>query len=276
MKGESKVKISFSTLGCPNWTFNEVISTAKDLGLDGIEIRGIGNEMYAPNIEDFSNSNLDATIESLKKIGLQIPMLTSGAALADKERARSSFVEACAYVNLASRMGVPFIRVMGTGEPHVTQGDFELGAKLYGLLCEYASLFGVTPLIETNGALSNSGEILKFIDAAGSGNAGILWDIHHTVCFGGEAPEKTVELIGKYIRHVHVKDSATVDGKIEYRMMGYGNIPIVDALIALKGINYESFVSLEWVKRWKPDLEEPGIVFAHFKSYMDMLLSKII
>ncbi len=270
------MKLSFSTLGCPRWTFNEVISTAKDLGLDGVEIRGIGDNMYAPDIKEFSKTDIDATLKRLESIGLSIPILTSGAALADKEKAPSSFVEACAYVNLAGRMGVPFIRVMGTGEPQVTPGDFDLGARLYGLLCEYAALFGVTPLIETNGALSASERMLAFIKSTGSKNCGILWDIHHTACFAGEEPKLTVEKLGDLIKHVHVKDSSIIDGRVEYRMMGYGSIPVTDALQALKDINYGGFVSLEWVKRWKPDLQEPGIVFAHFKSFMDMLLSNIV
>ena len=42
------MKFAFSTLGCPDWNFNEMISTAKDLNLDGIEIRGIENEVFAP------------------------------------------------------------------------------------------------------------------------------------------------------------------------------------------------------------------------------------
>ena len=33
----------------------------------------------------------------------------------------------------------------------------------------------------------------------------------------------------------------------------------------------DGFFSLEWVKRWNPDLQEPGIVFAHYKNYMDSL-----
>ena len=34
---------------------------------------------------------------------------------------------------------------------------------------------------------------------------------------------------------------------------------------------FDGFFSLEWVKRWNPDLQEPGIVFAHYKNYMDSL-----
>lgn len=44
------MKFAFSTLGCPNWSWNEIFATAKDMKIDGIEIRGVGSEMYAPRI----------------------------------------------------------------------------------------------------------------------------------------------------------------------------------------------------------------------------------
>jgi len=37
----------------------------------------------------------------------------------------------------------------------------------------------------------------------------------------------------------------------------------------LKENNYNSFITLEWVKRWCPELEDAGIVFSHFINYMD-------
>ena len=40
-------------------------------------------------------------------------------------------------------------------------------------------------------------------------------------------------------------------------------------------MSYDGTVSLEWVKRWNPDLEEPGIVFAHFMSYITFLMGRL-
>ena len=48
------MKICFSTLGCPEWSFSEIVSVASDLGYNGIEIRGIQNELYVPAMEPFS------------------------------------------------------------------------------------------------------------------------------------------------------------------------------------------------------------------------------
>lgn len=40
------MKLSLSTLGCPGWSWNEIFATAKDLGMNGIEVRGVANEMF--------------------------------------------------------------------------------------------------------------------------------------------------------------------------------------------------------------------------------------
>jgi fatty-acyl-CoA synthase len=37
-------------------------------------------------------------------------------------------------------------------------------------------------------------------------------------------------------------------------MMGEGDLPIDDMMMALRSINYEGYVSLEWVKRGRPTL----------------------
>jgi fatty-acyl-CoA synthase len=39
------MKLAFSTLGCPDFSWNDIYSMAKDLGFNGIEIRGLGNEI---------------------------------------------------------------------------------------------------------------------------------------------------------------------------------------------------------------------------------------
>lgn len=266
------MKLSFSTLGCPMWSYNEIMTTAKDLSLDGVEIRGIGNELYAPAIHEFLPDNIADTKGRLEKIGLCISCLASGEVLSLPEGNGDSTKRAMEYIRLAAALGTKYVRVMGTGEPQVTEGDFDLAARSYAKLCEAAGPLGVTPLIETNGALSSSKFMLSFLENAGCDNTGVLWDIHHTVRFGSESPAETVNALGSLIKHVHVKDSVIEDDKIVYRMLGHGTIPVVDAVEALRSAGYDGYISLEWVKRWNPELQEPGIVFAHFKSYMDSIM----
>jgi len=39
-----------------------------------------------------------------------------------------------------------------------------------------------------------------------------LWDMHHPYRFFNESPETTVQNLGAYIKHVHVKDSVMENG----------------------------------------------------------------
>ena len=63
--------------------------------------------------------------------------------------------------------------------------------------------------------------------------------MHHPYRYMGESPAETVQNLGGYIRHVHVKDSKIVNGALEYRMMGDGDLPLHQMFDALLGIGYE-------------------------------------
>ena len=67
---------------------------------------------------------------------------------------------------------------------------------------------------------------------------------------------------------MHMKDSIMQDGRARYAIMGYGDLPIEQIIGVTTAGGYDGFYSLEWLKRWDVTLEEPGIVFAHYVSYM--------
>lgn len=265
------MKLSFSTLGCPGWSWSDIFTTAKDIGMDGIEIRGLGNELYAPACKPFTDDKIVATKKKLEESGMVIPVFTSGAVIGVKEKSEAAIKEAKGYIDLASKMGTKYVRVMVTSNPYPENTDLEVCKKNYGEICDYAADKNVIPLLETNGALANSKVMAQLIKEVNRPNSGVLWDVHHPYRYFGESAKETAENLEGMIKHVHVKDSVFEDGKVIYRMMGYGDVPVFDAVKELNGRDYDGFISLEWVKRWNPDLQEPGIVFAHFANYMKYL-----
>ena len=46
-------------------------------------------------------------------------------------------------------------------------------------------------------------------------------------------------------------------------------------MLGLRSINYEGYISLEWVKRWAEQLSDAGIVFPHFIEYMSQYTQRI-
>ncbi|NLL45484.1 MAG: AMP-binding protein [Clostridiales bacterium] len=269
------MKLSFSTLGCPDFSWPDIYSVAKDFGFDGIEMRGLGDNIFDVHAKPFSDEGLPDTLRLLKKLRLEIPCLSSGCCLADAGKAEENHKELMEYIDLAAKLDSAYIRILGdyTAAPAGEVDDDLVVSELLRLI-PYAEQKGVTLLLETNGVYSNTERLAKLLSRAQSDAVGALWDIHHPYRYAGEAPEKTVQNLGAYIKFTHIKDSVMEDCKVSYRMMGEGDLPIDDTMRALRSINYEGYVSLEWLKRYAPDLTDPGIVFPHYANFMERYTNK--
>ena len=264
------MKISFSTLACPDWAWTDIYSMAKDFKFDGIEIRGLGNEIFSVKAQPFTDAQLPNTIAKLKSLGLDIPCLSSGACLKFKDKYQAAEDEIKAYAQLASKLGASYIRILGDLEP-APGGDVDDDyiAEALTKLVPIAEEYNVTLLVESNGVYSNTSRLAALLDKVGSRKVAALWDMHHPYRFNNEAPETTVANLGEHIKFVQVKDSVMRrDGTVEYRIMGSGDIPVKDMIAALISINYNGYISLEWVKRWAKDLSDAGIVIPQFAEYM--------
>ena len=269
------MKISFSTLACPMYSWPDIYSMAKDLNFDGIEIRGLGEDIFSVKAKPFTDAELPKTIEKLKSLGIEIPCLSTGIALKDKEHFDRCIYEITEYCTLAQKLGTPYIRILADLDPAPDgEVDDEFIIKSLKSLAKTAEKYNVTLLVETNGVYADTKRLKKVLDAVGSPYVAALWDMHHPYRFFDEAPHETIKNIGKYIKYVHVKDSVMEDGKISYRMMGEGDLPLEDMLDELKTTGYDGYVSLEWVKRWAKDLSDAGIVFPHFANYMSKYRKK--
>lgn len=263
------MKISFSTLACPDYSWSDIYSLAKDIGFDGIEIRGLGDEIFAVKARPFTEAQLPATMKKLQELGITIPCLASGCGLNNKENHNKNIAEITQYIVLAQKIKTPYIRVLGDLEPEVDgEVDDSYVADVLRVLGTIAQGFGVTLLVETNGVYANTKRLKKLLDSVNSEGVKALWDMHHPYRFMNETPEESVTNLGDYIKYVHVKDSIKIDGKTEYRFMGEGDLPLTQMFNSLEAIAYDGFICLEWVKRWSTELSDAAAAFPQFANYM--------
>ncbi|MDR1560241.1 MAG: AMP-binding protein [Clostridiales bacterium] len=269
------MKISFSTLACPKWGWQEICSTAKDFGFDGIEVRGLGDDIFAVRSKPFSEVELPDTIRKLDAMRLCVPCFSSDRSLKFEDKAEENFEEISAYVQLAAKIGAPYVRVLADQKMHV-DGEVDDDSVIRQLkrLAPVAEKYSVTLLVETNGVYADTARLRKLLESIASDAVAALWDMHHPYRFFGESPETTAQNLGAFIKHAHVKDSVMENNRVKYRLMGEGDIPFGRMFRALESINFDGFVSLEWTKRYMPDLEDGGVVIPQFANFMSSFTGK--
>ena len=274
-RGNARLPIGFSTLGCPAWTWTQILDFAQSHDYAAIELRGLQKNMdltLAPELSR-EGGRIEESKRELRERGLRISDLGASAQLHEQDPVKrtAQLDEARRFIDLAETLRVPYVRVFGNkyvkGVPrdmmlaHIARGLRELG--------DYAHPKGVTVLIESHGDFTDSPSLLEILQQAASPAVALLWDAHHTFVAGKEPPEDTVRQLGRYIRHTHLKDSvpAGPDGKDRrYVLTGTGEVPVRRQIEALAHSGYRGFYSFEWEKRWHPDIAEPEVAFAQFAT----------
>ena len=126
------MKLAFSTLACPEWSWKDIYPMAHDLGYAGIEIRGLGEEITASHAKPFLPSEVDRTMENLRKLGLEIPCFSSNCVLAYEDGAKIAPTEIGEYVTLANKCGASYVRILADAHP-APEGEVEEKGGLLNL-----------------------------------------------------------------------------------------------------------------------------------------------
>lgn len=264
--------LSFSTLGCPDWTFDEIVLFAKAHGYKGIEVRGIRREMDLTKCKEFSLQNRKATIQQIKDNGLRFVDLGSSCTLhfSEEEERRKNIDEGKRFIDLAQDIDCPYIRVFPNLFPkeQTKEASLELISKGLLELAEHAKKSNVTVLIETHGDLVHPDDVVTVMQAAKHKHAGIIWDVTNMWVATGEAPQDVYPKLKPYIHHTHIKDAKKETDEVHYKLLGEGEVPIFEAIDLLRKNDYKGYYSFEWEKLWHPEILEPDIALADYPEKM--------
>ena len=259
--------LGFSTLGSPKWTWAQTLDFAATHGFAGIELRGIQETMDLSKRPEFQADRIEQSKRELAAHGLIVPCLGASVNLHEQDAAKlgAAMAETRRFIDVASALGAPYVRVFGNEYPKEMSKDAVLAYIGRGLheLGEYARPRGVTVVLESHGQFVDSPTLLELMRQADSPGVALLWDAHHTFV-AGEQPEDTVAKLGRWIRHTHLKDSVAAGKDRKYVLTGRGEVPVKRQIEALARIGYKGFYSLEWEKRWHPEIEEPEVAFADY------------
>jgi len=268
---KTKLPIAFSTLGCPAWDWTKILHFASQHGFSAVELRGLEGNLDLPSHPVFAAGRIEQTKREIRERQLKIACVSSSANLYfnDETKRAKELGDARRFIDLASSLGAPCVRVFGGKEESDasrfpdTATKARVGAGLHDL-GNYAGPRGVTVIIESHDHFTASASLKDVLQAANSDHVGLLWDAHHTFADSDEDPEFTVKQLGPWIRHTHLKDSTGSGEGRKYVLTGQGNVPIARQIEALRSIGYEGFFCFEWEKLWHPELEAPEVAIADF------------
>ncbi|WP_127588344.1 sugar phosphate isomerase/epimerase family protein [Paenibacillus koleovorans] len=266
------MKLAYTTLGCPEWTWERIVEETVRMGYNGIEIRGLQGEMFVPKMTPFLEENLAQTMADLQARGLSICCFDTSCRFDDEEKFDGFVEEGKATIDLAARMGVPYIRVFGDRIPDPAKREEMIAQVARGMqaLSQHAEGKPVMVLMETHGDFASSENLLAVAAQVESDRFGVLWDVANPVKYQdtGESVSQTYTNLSKLVQHTHIKDTLGTGSNEKITLVGEGDVPIPECIDILQQNGYDGWLSFEWEKKWHPTIEEPEVALPHFVEYM--------
>jgi len=270
------MKISCTTLACPSWSLETILARFKQYGYDAVDFRGLGEELEIYRLPAFSTEAAE-TAREIAKAGLEVSAFSSSARMfsPDPAEREKHLAEVTRYARLCQTFAAPMIRIFG-GPIGATplEDAIETAAAT---LREMARAVGedVRLAVETHDAWIRTAPLAEVVKRVDLPNVGVLWDLHHPYRLAGEPPQQTYDRICPYTIGTHVKDSRlTADGKAEYCLPGEGDVPLAEMVALLKRGGYEGYLTLEWEKKWHPEIADPEVALPAYARYMRELIAQ--
>ena len=209
------MKVGVFTVSLPDLTPDEAVREIKDAGYDGVEWRvtHVPEELRSDEPSFWGNNlcTLEPTVAEARRArrlseeaGLEIPGLGTYVALGDLEAAHEA-------MRFAVTAGVPQVRV-GAGAPDGRPYEelFDAAREFLAGDEDLARSHGVKALIEIHHkTICPSASLAqRLVSSFDPGLVGVILDPGNMAQEGFEDYRIGAELLGPYLAHVHIKNSA--------------------------------------------------------------------
>jgi len=262
------MKLAFSTLGCPDWDLAEVIAGARKYGYNGIELRALRGSLDLPGCDEFAAERIATTREYLKREGIEVCCVDTSCAFhsVDASERVAQVNMAVIHAELAVKLGAPLIRVfpdkIQPGAQREQTRDW-IAACLHDVAEQLP--VDVDVGLETHGDFARAEAAVEIVELAIHPKVRLIWDVANSVA-AGDTIERAAALVKPHLAHIHLRDAKPVSGSEHWLpvLAGRGRVSFADALVAIRDLNYDGYVSFEWEKYWHPEIEEPDVALPDF------------
>jgi len=220
--------ITFSTLACPNWQIETVITKASEYGFDGIEWRGGPQGHIRPDMPSAKTALVRQRCSNAGLVSLAVTAYTSFVSSSAEER-QANVGELQRYADLAAELGASYIRTFLGELPQGTKPDPSIYKNISDCLntaSEYAETVGVRIAVEPHDDFVLSADVTPVFEHSHSHHAlQVIWDTGNTFA-AGEDPDQGFKLLKDRLAYVQVKDGQRVGTSWQLCPLGQGNVPL--------------------------------------------------
>lgn len=260
------MRLSFSTKGWYNSSFEEFCDAAVDLRFKGIELHNIHNRLFTDRDGAFHDYTAAATLRRLYEKNLKIPCIDVVGDIAAEDN-KDVITEINSCIEIAENLHIPYIRLRANDSDNA-DAAFDRTKELITNVLPQAQSSSITLIIETSGLFCSTERLRDLLDCFASDNVAALWHMSAAYFGCGEAPEDVIKNLGAYVKHVHFNDARKTENDVEYCLAGEGELPVKDIMLALRSVNYDGFISLVWDPSWCEEIDNMEIIFSQFVNFM--------
>jgi sugar phosphate isomerase/epimerase len=275
--GECMMKIGFSTVACPSWGLTRILDQAGALGYQGVEFRGLEGELHLPLAPTLAG-NPDGVRKMFAERKLELVCLGTSASLTSRDkdevaRQKGIILE---FVELASRLGCPFVRLhAGEVQKRDTSNKaFHRFVEGIKPVADAAAQQGVSLLVENGGDFRDSWSMWQLCDTVSHPAVRICWNQVSAMSVPEQA-SISVPRLGTKMALVHVGDARFDERGVlqEHVPLGEGDVNVAKQIELLKGINYQGYLVFEWPKLWVDALAGPDIALPKAAEFLKAALA---
>ena len=269
------MKISFMTLGCPNWNLDKICAKGNEYGYDGVDFRGYLDEIDITILPEFT-THIQETKQKIYDAGLEVSAISSSINVCVSDRISQNMEEARRTIPVAKSLGAEVIRIFGGGdlEKNNRKELAKMGCECINKILELDGARDLNWLFETHDLWIRAQDCRMLLDNIPDPAFGALWDMGHTYRVGGESPSESYSELKGRIGYTHIKDAvydpnhplAMEDGW-HYVLPGQGQLPLAESIHLLKSNGYDGWLQFEHEKRWHPELLDPEVAFPAFAKW---------
>ncbi len=266
------MKTGFSSLVCPGWDLETIVTQAQTCGFDGVELRGLRGELHLPLVPELA-ARPDRVRELFNEHHVELICLGTSATLDSRRREevagqRAAIIE---FIELAAKLGCPYVRLyVGDAQPRDHhRGALGRVAEALTSLVPVASRHDVTLLVENGGDFPGSDDLWFLFDAVSHPAVRCCWSQCHAMTLG-ERATTSIPRLSNNIALVHTCDAAFDDYGVllDYKPLGQGDVQIARQIELLRGVTYDGYLVFEWPKMWVASLPAPETVLPDVARFL--------